>query len=181
MPKQDMSDTEIADLVAFLDWVSKVDNQGWPPRPILVTGAGIATTGQLPAGQVAAVVQSAAPPGSAAAAADKDPVALGATVFKTATPACSACHALLPGVNLAGPSLAGVATRARQALDGAAYKGQAKDVDGFLREPISQPSAHLVAGAMYSAGGVSFMPDTYGKDLSAEQVGHLAAYLASFK
>ena len=27
-------DVEIADLVSFLDWVSKVDNQGWPPRPI---------------------------------------------------------------------------------------------------------------------------------------------------
>ncbi len=181
MPKQNMSDIEIADLVAFLDWVSKVDNQGWPPRPILVTGAGIASTGLLPAGQAAAVVQSAAPPGAAAAAADKDPVALGATVFKSATPACGACHALLPGVNLAGPSLAGVATRARQVLDGAAYKGQAKDVDAYLRESIAQPSAHLVAGAMYSGNGVSFMPDTYGKDLSAAQIGHLAAYLASFK
>ncbi len=39
MPKQDMTDVEIADLVSFLDWVSKVDNKGWPPRPILVTGA----------------------------------------------------------------------------------------------------------------------------------------------
>ena len=39
MPKQDLSDEEITDLIAFLDWVSKVDNQGWPPRPILVTGA----------------------------------------------------------------------------------------------------------------------------------------------
>ena len=33
MPKQDLSDAEITDLIAFLDWVSKVDNQGWPPRP----------------------------------------------------------------------------------------------------------------------------------------------------
>src|SRR5690554_8230337 len=39
MPKQDLSETEIADLITFLDWVSKVDNQGWPPRPILVTGS----------------------------------------------------------------------------------------------------------------------------------------------
>ena len=38
MPKQDLSEREIDDLIAFLDWVSKVDNQGWPPRPILVTG-----------------------------------------------------------------------------------------------------------------------------------------------
>ena len=32
MPKQDLEAKEITDLIAFLDWVSKVDNQGWPPR-----------------------------------------------------------------------------------------------------------------------------------------------------
>jgi hypothetical protein len=32
MPKQDLTDENITDLIAFLDWVSKVDNQGWPPR-----------------------------------------------------------------------------------------------------------------------------------------------------
>lgn len=42
MPKQDLSETDITDLIAFLDWVSNVDNQGWPPRPILVTGAAMA-------------------------------------------------------------------------------------------------------------------------------------------
>jgi nitric oxide reductase subunit C len=41
MPKQDLSDDDIAGLIAFLDWVSNVDNQGWPPRPILVTGAAL--------------------------------------------------------------------------------------------------------------------------------------------
>jgi nitric oxide reductase subunit C len=34
---------------------------------------------------------------------------------------------------------------------------------------------------MYSADGVSFMPNTYAKDLTSEQVAHLAAYLATFK
>ncbi|HZD54136.1 MAG TPA: cytochrome c, partial [Woeseiaceae bacterium] len=38
MPKQDLTDGQIADIVVFLDWASKVDNQGWPPRPIYVTG-----------------------------------------------------------------------------------------------------------------------------------------------
>jgi nitric oxide reductase subunit C len=41
MPNLKLGDEEIADLITFLDWVSKVDNQGWPPRPILVTGASI--------------------------------------------------------------------------------------------------------------------------------------------
>lgn len=40
MPKQDLSDADIDGLIAFLDWVSKVDNQDWPPRPIMVTGLG---------------------------------------------------------------------------------------------------------------------------------------------
>ena len=37
MPNPELNDDEIGDVIAFLDWVSKVDNQGWPPRPILVS------------------------------------------------------------------------------------------------------------------------------------------------
>lgn len=61
------------------------------------------------------------------------------------------------------------------------YKGAATDLEAFIRESITHPSAHLVEGAMYSADGVSFMPNTYDKDLTPEQVAHLAAYLATFK
>ena len=181
MPKQDMTDVEIADLVSFLDWVSKVDNQGWPPRPILVTGAVIGPMGALPSGQAAAVAKSAQPPGSVPAAVDKDPIALGRIVFTTSAPACVACHSLSPGVNMAGPSLAGVATRALETVGSAGYKGQAKDAAAYLRESIVQPSAHVVAGAMYSASEVSFMPATYGKDLTLDQIDQLVAYLATFK
>jgi nitric oxide reductase subunit C len=83
MPKQDMSEVEIADLVAFLDWVSKVDNNNWPPRPLLVTGATIGPAAMLPPVQAAAVVRSAIPPGGAAGTTAKDPIALGEIVFKT--------------------------------------------------------------------------------------------------
>jgi nitric oxide reductase subunit C len=179
MPKQDMTDVEIADLVSFLDWVSKVDNQGWPPRPILVTGSGIGPMGAPRPVQPASA--SAPPPGAAPAAGDKSPIALGEVVFRAATPACAACHSLVPGAQMAGPSLAGVSTRAQRTVGSADYKGQAKDADAYLRESIVQPSAHMVAGAMYSASGVSFMPATYGKDLTPEQIDHLVAYLATFK
>jgi len=181
MPKQNISDGEITDLVAFLDWVSKVDNNGWPPRPLLVTGATIGVAGVLPATQAAAVERTGAVPGSAAGPADKDPIALGEIVFRTASPACNACHSLSPGVNMAGPSLAGVATRAQQTLGSGKYAGKAKDVDGYLRESITAPSAHIVAGGMYSTDGVSFMPSTFGKDLTPEQVTQLVAYLTTFK
>src|SRR5690554_6036116 len=38
MPTQDLSEVEIDNLIKFLGWVANVDNQGWPPRPILVAG-----------------------------------------------------------------------------------------------------------------------------------------------
>lgn len=179
MPQQNLSDAEIDGLIAFLDWVSQVDNQGWPPRPIMVTGLG-ATGGNATVPTVAA---ASTPAGSTAAAAtsDKDPVALGERMFRTAAPACTACHSLTAGADMAGPSLAGIATRTQQTLASPGYKGTATDLASYLRESITQPSAHLVAGAMYSADGVSFMPNTYGKDLTPEQVTHLAAYLATFK
>jgi nitric oxide reductase subunit C len=108
-------------------------------------------------------------------------VALGERVFQSATPACTACHSLTPGADMAGPSLAGIATHTQQTLASPDYKGSATDLESFIRESITQPSAHLVAGAMYSANGVSFMPNTYAKDLTPEQVEHLAAYLSTFK
>jgi nitric oxide reductase subunit C len=82
---------------------------------------------------------------------------------------------------MAGPSLAGIATRTQETLVSPDYKGSATDLATYIRESITHPSAHLVAGAMYSADGVSFMPNTYQKDLTPEQLAHLAAYLATFK
>lgn len=116
MPKQDMTELEIADLVSFLDWVSKVDNNGWPPRPILVIGAGIGAAGVLPFAQAKDGTPSALPPGTTSGQAGKDPVALGEVLFRRVSPVCNACHALLPGANMAGPTLAGVATRAQQTI-----------------------------------------------------------------
>jgi nitric oxide reductase subunit C len=179
MPRQDLSDADIDGLIAFLDWVSRVDNQDWPPRPITVTGSG--TGAGKPTLEAAVAGTSTPAAGSTADASAKDPVALGERVFRTAAPACTACHSLTAGADMAGPSLAGIATRAQQTLASPGYKGSATDLEAFIREAIPQPSAHLGAGTMYSADGVSFMPNTYDKDLTSEQVNHLAAYLATFK
>ena len=43
------------------------------------------------------------------------------------------------------------------------------------------PSAHLVPGVMYSANGVSFMPNTYAETLNEQEIADLAAYLRSFR
>ncbi len=51
MPTLGMSSAEADNLLAFLDWISKVDTNDWPPKPILATAAGVGgkelTAGQL--------------------------------------------------------------------------------------------------------------------------------------
>ncbi|WP_312764694.1 cytochrome c [Stutzerimonas balearica] len=177
MPRQDLAEDEISDLIAFLDWVSKVDNQGWPPRPILVTGSfapGAATLAAADSG-------GQTPTGARPVDAGDDPRALGEQLFKTATPACNACHSTVPGADMAGPSLAGIGTRAAQTVASPDYHGKAKDAGGYIRESILSPSAHIVPGEMYSADGTSFMPTGYGQSLSDEQVGQLVAFLETLK
>jgi nitric oxide reductase subunit C len=181
MPRQNLSEQEIADLIKFLDWVSKVDNQGWPPRPILVTGASIPGTDRPVTAQSALGPGPAAAPGGRPVAAGSSPIAQGEALFRSVTPACTACHSIAPGVNMAGPTLAGIGARAKQVVGSPDYKGKAKDPESYIRESITAPSAHLVPGAMYSAGGTSFMPDSYGKDLKPEQIDQLVAYLATLQ
>lgn len=182
MPKQNLAENEITDLIAFLDWVSKVDNQGWPPRPILVTGASIPGTDLTTEQQATKAEQGGSqPPGARPVGSGQDPIALGQSLFRSVAPACAACHSVAPGVNMAGPSLAGVATRAQQHIGTPDYKGKAKDAAGYIRESIEHPSAYVVPGAMYSASGQSFMPATYAKDLNPEQIDQLVAYLATLK
>ena len=178
MPKQDLSDKEITDLIKFLDWVSKVDNQGWPPRPILVTGSFIPG-----ADAVAAVAESTDdnPAGIRPVTGDDDPRAQGEHVFRSAIPACNACHSTAPGANMAGPTLAGLVTRAEAILASGEYTGEATDVEGYIRESVIAPSAHLIPGEMYSANGTSFMPTGYQDSLTPEQLDHLVAYLATLK
>jgi nitric oxide reductase subunit C len=175
MPRQDLSGEQIADLVSFLEWVSSVDNQGWPPRPIYVTGglsrsAGPAVAAQPPAEYAVRPVTE-----------EDSAVARGENLFHTVSPACNACHSMQPGANMAGPSLAGIATRAAQVVGSADYSGEATDAAGYIVESIRSPSAHLVTGAMYSANGVSFMPNRYPETLNEQQIEDLAAYLESFR
>lgn len=171
MPRQDLSEEEIVDLIAFLDWVSNIDNQGWPPRPILVTN----TFTPSPSGGIAtpSTAHSVDP--------EDDPRALGQALFYEAVPACNACHSTAPGADMAGPTMAGLVQRTEQLLASPEYTGQASDVGEYIRESITDPSAYLVPGAMYSAGGTSFMPNTYHDSITDEQLDQLVAYLMSLK
>jgi len=181
MPKQNLSEAEISNLIQFLDWVSKVDNQGWPPRPILVTGATIPGTdrGMTPQANLGPGPGNA--PGARPVQASSSPIAQGESLFRSASPSCTACHSIAPGANMAGPTLAGIGARAKEIVGAPGYKGKAKDVESYIREAIVAPSVHLVPGPMYSANGQSFMPNTYGKDLKPEQIDQLVAYLATLQ
>lgn len=181
MPRQDLSEQEIDDLIAFLDWVSKVDNQGWPPRPILVTGASIPGTDFAPAQTSHAGESTSLPPGARPVSGQEDPIALGAAAFRSVAPACNACHSTAPGMDMAGPTLAGVAARAERIIQSDDYDGEAEDVKEYLIESIREPSAYVVPGPMYSANGQSFMPNTYAQDLSDEQIEQIAEFLLTLR
>ncbi|MBF0327878.1 MAG: cytochrome c [Nitrospirae bacterium] len=50
MPKLGISSDEADKLITFLEWMSKVDTNGWPPKPILAVAAG-SSGKELSAGQ----------------------------------------------------------------------------------------------------------------------------------
>jgi nitric oxide reductase subunit C len=163
MPGPKLTAGEIQDVIAFLDWIAAIENQNWPPRPILVSGG--------------------APPGmmdrrrGERQAASAEPVALGEALFHATPPGCFACHSTSPGVRLAGPSVARIVTRAERLIASPEYTGDADTPEGYVRESILAPSAYIVPDPMYSVNGQSTMPHNYGDTLTPDQVDHLVAYL----
>lgn len=166
MPNLRLSDAQITDLIAFLTWISHIDTNGWPPRPILVSGAAV------PAANLG---------GGVSAAASNDPVELGRVLFNSSPPSCSGCHSTTPGVKLVGPSLAGVSERAAKTIANPDYHGTAKTAEQYIRESILNPNAYLVPGKTFSANGTSLMPPDFAKTLTPKQVDDLVAYLGSLR
>lgn len=166
MPNLHLSDAEIDELIAFLTWVSHIDTHGWPPRPILVSGTAV------PGADVGAPAPQPA---------SGDPVAQGQALFRKTPPGCFACHSTVAGVNLVGPSLAGIAGRAAERIQSPDYHGKATDAPGYIAESIREPNAFLVAGPTYSTNGQSLMPGDFAKTLDQGQIDALVAYLMSLK
>jgi nitric oxide reductase subunit C len=167
MPNPDLTEEEITGVIAFLSWVSRIDTQGWPPRPILVKGTAV------PGANL-----GAAPPPTPASA---NPVELGRVLFNATPPGCAACHSIVPGVSIVGPTLAGMPAVAAARIQEPGYRGGARDAAGYVRESIVDPHAYVLAGVTYSAGGRSLMPPDYGQRLTAEQVDQLVAYLMTLQ
>ncbi|MAL99319.1 c-type cytochrome [Hydrocarboniclastica marina] len=167
MPDMGLSDQEIDDVLVFLQWIADIDNQGWPPRPILVSGETIPGTN---------IGKPAIP-----VSASDGPVAKGEALFSSTPPGCFACHSVAKGVSMAGPSLAGIALTAESVLNSDDYTGEATTVGEYIRESIVNPSAYVVPGQMYSSGGQSFMPANYELDLTEQEVDQLVEYLLTLK
>ena len=165
MPNLNLHDDQIRQLIAFLTWVSHIDTGGWPPRPLLVSGS-------FPGANTVQASQQAV---------STDPVALGEALFRRSPPACAGCHSTAQGVQLVGPSLAGIATRAAERIKDPVYRGQAKSAEEYVRESILTPSLFLVPGPTFSAAGRSFMPDNFDRLLQANQIDELVAYLMTLK
>lgn len=90
MQKYDMSDRDIAAMVAFFEWIGKIDTNGFPPKPDLVQNSTASLTAAAPA--INAVTGSAAKP----------------AVFGQV---CIACHAVGGVGGAVGPALDGVSRR----------------------------------------------------------------------
>jgi nitric oxide reductase subunit C len=163
MPTLGLSEAEISDVLDFLAWVGKIDTNGWPPRPILVSGA---VTRGLPGVE-----------GSLAAA---GPAERGRALFESKG-ACASCHSRTQGEVLVGPSLAGIAGTAARRTESADYGGSARSAADYLRESVITPSAYLVPGTRYGAGGVSFMPEHYAQLLQSAELDDLVAYLSTLQ
>jgi nitric oxide reductase subunit C len=166
MPNQNLSAVEIDEVVEFLTWVGNIDTQGWPPRPILVSGATIPGTN---------IGSAATTPAS------NDPVAVGQSLFSQSPAGCFACHSTVAGVNLVGPSLAGIAERAAARIKSPDYHGTATDAASYIRESILDPSAYLVPGPNYSSKGQSMMPPGFATSLTTPQIDGIVAYLMTLK
>ena len=166
MPNPRLSEQDITHVIAFLTWISRIDNQNWPPRPILVSAAS-------PQG----IVLGTAPPGAASA----DPVALGDALFRRSPPACFSCHSLQENIVLVGPSLAGLATRAAELVQGPQLQRLGAHAAG-VHPRIDRQSARVHrARARRSRLADSLIMPPYDTILKPDEIDQLVAYLATFK
>ncbi|MCB0034496.1 MAG: cytochrome c [Anaerolineales bacterium] len=84
-------------------------------------------------------------------------------------PGCLTCHSLEPEVVLVGPSLAAIGRIAQEA---AGEKTAADYLHDAITNPDNQISAGFEAGKMYQ---------TYGDELTDQEIADLVAYLQTLK
>ncbi len=109
--------------------------------------------------------------GAAPATGSGGNAANGEALFKKtvigAQPGCVTCHSL-DGSALVGPTMKGIAGRARKEVAG-------QSAEEYLKASIVNPNAHVVSG--FSQG----VMQSYQKELTADQLADLVAYLLTLK
>ncbi len=113
MPKLGITSDEADNLLAFFDWIARVDTNGWPPKPILAVAAGVGGR-ELTAGQ--RIYQS-----------------LG----------CSNCHAINGIGGTSGPDLTSVGSRRDRAWLFGHFKAPDKYVRDSAMPKVEAPDADI--------------------------------------
>lgn len=94
------------------------------------------------------------------------------TIGSTQAPGCVVCHSLESEVVKVGPSHAGIAARASTILQSPDYGGEAKTVEGYIRESILSPDVYVAEG--FPSG---LMYQDYGELLSEQDLADLVAFI----
>jgi mono/diheme cytochrome c family protein len=81
---------------------------------------------------------------------------------------CAQCHALTPDTIVIGPSLAGIASRAGDRIEG-------YSAEEYIEDSILFPKDFIVDGF------TDTMPTNFGKDLTGEELDAVVAYLMTLK
>jgi cytochrome c1 len=79
------------------------------------------------------------------------------------------------GQVIVGPSMAGIAVKAADAIQRPGYKGTAMNAAEYLHEAIANPDAYVAEG--FTAG---VMPKNYA-DLTSQELDDLVAYLLTLE
>jgi nitric oxide reductase subunit C len=113
MPTLGITSDEADKLIAFLDWISKVDTNNWPPKPILAAAAGVG-------GQ---------------------PLSAGQLVYQSQ--GCSNCHAINGIGGTSGPDLTKVGARHDKEWFIGHFKDPQKLVKNSAMPAVAAPDSEI--------------------------------------
>ena len=113
MPKLGITREEADHLVAFLEWISKVDTNGWPPKPILASAAGVGGVALSP----------------------------GQSVYQSL--GCSGCHMINGIGGTTGPDLTKVGSRRDKAWLAGHFRDPDKYVKDSAMPKVEAPDADV--------------------------------------
>ena len=113
MPTLGVTSDEADKMIVFLEWISKVDTNDWPPKPILATAAGVSGR-QLSAGQRIYQEQG-----------------------------CSACHTIHGIGGTSGPDLTAVGSKRDHDWLFGHFKDPEKYVKNSAMPPLTLPDAEI--------------------------------------